>query len=234
MAFFAFFLVLLQLPLTGQAGKENYALLWKISGNGLSHPSYLFGTMHLRDNRVFEFSDSVLVKLDACEAFASEMRIDSSICQLLQLFEYGDTTNVLKNTLPEYTYRKINKALMEKIGLRIENLDVKEPQNIEALLSEDQELYFEEDREEELDFYLFKRAYLQGKPLYGLEYERDVNHLVEAYFREFEINYQAAQAGNEAQEEANMLRLLEFYRTGNLDSIAAYSIADEHYSDYDY
>ncbi|HKO80940.1 MAG TPA: TraB/GumN family protein, partial [Chitinophagaceae bacterium] len=34
-------------------------LLWRISGNGLTRPSYLFGTIHLTDKRVFNFGDSL-------------------------------------------------------------------------------------------------------------------------------------------------------------------------------
>jgi uncharacterized protein YbaP (TraB family) len=49
----------------------------EISGNGLKNPSYLFGTMHLKDKRVFDFSDSVLVKLDECPTFAMEILPDS-------------------------------------------------------------------------------------------------------------------------------------------------------------
>ena len=35
--------------------------------HGLAKPCYLFGTIHLRDKRVFEFSDSALLKLEACD-----------------------------------------------------------------------------------------------------------------------------------------------------------------------
>ena len=30
-----------------QGSKENNTLLWKISGNGIAKPSYLFGTVHM-------------------------------------------------------------------------------------------------------------------------------------------------------------------------------------------
>lgn len=217
-----------------QTEKPDYALLWEISGNGLDKPSYLFGTMHLRDNRVFEFSDSVLLKLDQCEAFASETRIDSSICQTLEIYEYGDTTNILKKTLQPYTYRKVNAAVYNTIGHYIEDLDVKHPQRIESILSEDSRLYYNEDRDAELDLFLFQRAYQQGKILYGLEYEKDYNNLIASYFKEFEINYSMSADFDEEQEVAIANQLIEFYRLGNLDSVAAYSIAAEHYSSYDY
>ncbi len=57
--------------------KPDYTLLWEISGNGLTKPSYLFGTMHLKDRRIFNFSDSVMKALEACDLFVMETSPDS-------------------------------------------------------------------------------------------------------------------------------------------------------------
>jgi len=51
-------------------------LLWRVSGNGLLSPSYLYGTMHTRDKRAFHFSDSVLVCFTNCSRFAMELKVD--------------------------------------------------------------------------------------------------------------------------------------------------------------
>ena len=48
----------------GQPGKLSNTLLWRISGNGLTRPSYLFGTMHLTDKRIFYFGDSLYKALN--------------------------------------------------------------------------------------------------------------------------------------------------------------------------
>ncbi len=39
--------LLAMISLASAAQKKNNSLLWKISGNGLEKPSYLFGTMHM-------------------------------------------------------------------------------------------------------------------------------------------------------------------------------------------
>lgn len=56
---------------------SGYKLLWKISGNHLNKPSYLFGTMHTRDERAFNFPDSLWIALDHVDAFAMELDPDS-------------------------------------------------------------------------------------------------------------------------------------------------------------
>jgi uncharacterized protein YbaP (TraB family) len=48
-------------------------LLWRISGHGLSKPSYLFGTLHLQDKRLFNFGDSLYQSIEAVDGFALEI-----------------------------------------------------------------------------------------------------------------------------------------------------------------
>ncbi len=59
-------------------------LLWEISGNGLKKKSFLFGSLHSNDKRLFRFSDSTYVALEKAEAIVLETDIFS-------LFEDWDT-----------------------------------------------------------------------------------------------------------------------------------------------
>lgn len=52
-------------------------LLWQISGKGLKKNSYLFGTFHSNDNRVFQFSDSTYFALLKSDAIVLEADIYS-------------------------------------------------------------------------------------------------------------------------------------------------------------
>ena len=50
--------------------------LWKISGNGLSHPSYLFGTYHGSPHILYGYVDSIpgfRQALDACSQYVGEV-----------------------------------------------------------------------------------------------------------------------------------------------------------------
>ncbi|MBK8427973.1 MAG: TraB/GumN family protein [Lewinellaceae bacterium] len=60
---------------SASAQKNNWpnTLLWKISGNGLTKPSYLFGTMHLQDKRIFNLGDSFYHHFERAEGFAIEV-----------------------------------------------------------------------------------------------------------------------------------------------------------------
>ncbi len=58
--------------------QSNNSLLWRITGNGLNKPSYLFGTMHVYDKRAFNFKDSLYAFLEQAEGFALEFNPDSA------------------------------------------------------------------------------------------------------------------------------------------------------------
>ncbi|MBX3102726.1 MAG: TraB/GumN family protein [Bacteroidetes bacterium] len=55
---------------------EAHTLLWRIEGNGLKKPSYLYGTMHSKQKAVFDFGPEVLKALDACDVVAGELKMD--------------------------------------------------------------------------------------------------------------------------------------------------------------
>lgn len=52
------------------------SLLWEISGKGLKQPSFLYGTIHLQDKRVFAFDKTLVRIFDTCKAYAMELNMD--------------------------------------------------------------------------------------------------------------------------------------------------------------
>ncbi len=63
---------------------ENYKLLWEITGGNSAQPSYLFGTMHVTDSRVFGMPDSVLIAIQNSPGFALEIDFDAAGYQMLE------------------------------------------------------------------------------------------------------------------------------------------------------
>lgn len=73
--FRAAFILAFTLIVTSAFSQQQWpkTLLWRISGNGLTKPSYLYGTVHLQDKRLFSFTDSVYHSLESVEGFALEI-----------------------------------------------------------------------------------------------------------------------------------------------------------------
>ncbi|MCB9232109.1 MAG: TraB/GumN family protein [Bacteroidia bacterium] len=92
-------LVLICLTKTFAQNPPEYGLLWEISGNGLTQPSYVMGSMHVSDERVFNFPDSVLLLLDQCKIFAMEIHPDSLTKMLFQKQKSDNITALMQNAL---------------------------------------------------------------------------------------------------------------------------------------
>ena len=52
------------------------SILWRVSGRDLKAPSYLYGTIHIQDRRVFAFDSTVWHCFNSCEALAVEVLLD--------------------------------------------------------------------------------------------------------------------------------------------------------------
>jgi uncharacterized protein YbaP (TraB family) len=78
-ALFALLLFQTALAQKQTAPTAPYELLWEITKPGMEKPSYLFGTYHTENRRLFHFSDSVLICLDNVDAYAMEVHPDSII-----------------------------------------------------------------------------------------------------------------------------------------------------------
>ena len=107
------------LILVAAAQENNYppTLLWKITGNQLSRPSYLYGTIHITDKRVFYFGDSLYSCLEKAEGFAIEINPDSMMSALFRSILSADTTGLLKDAVNNEEFSKIAKRLEAELGV---------------------------------------------------------------------------------------------------------------------
>jgi uncharacterized protein YbaP (TraB family) len=170
-----------------QNNRPNYQLLWRIDGPGMSAPSYLFGTMHLTDKRVFDFSDSVLIALRNASSFAMEVDMDS---MMSFMFSPGgpllDTTNHMRRILNKEEYRYVDSLIMEKTGKPMDRLNLKRLWFIEKLLLDDEEgLKQSADANQKtentfLDGWLHQKATGLSKPIHSLEKIQNQLHIMSA------------------------------------------------------
>lgn len=99
-----------------QNEKENNTLLWKISGNGLDKPSYLFGTIHMICTDDAVLSDNMKKAINTCDEVYFEVDMDNlfeMMGAINKMKMLGDTT--LKDLLSEVDYKKV-KSYFEKKG----------------------------------------------------------------------------------------------------------------------
>ncbi len=74
------------------------SLLWKIEGNGLEHPSYLFGTVHIYDTTEFKLPQAIFGYLEECQAYAMEINpeeMDQAMVSKRMMITDDNTLDVL-------------------------------------------------------------------------------------------------------------------------------------------
>jgi hypothetical protein len=155
---------------TGFCIAQGNSLLWRISGNGMKQSSYLYGTMHSTDRRVFHFADSVLPALETCESFAMEVVMDETAQQLLLTNIFMSGTTTIRSLLTSSQYDSLQRFAIRHASVNISDFDRMKPLYVAMML----EMMAADDsmintRDPFLDQYLEKRARQQQKRVTGLE-----------------------------------------------------------------
>ncbi len=144
---------------------NSQSLLWKITGNGLKEPSYLYGTIHIQDKRAFAFDDTVLTLFKTCKAYAMELnpeKIDPAELKKFMIMK----KHSLKDLLSEDDYRKLDEYLKEKTGTGAILYNKTKPFFIQSQVMQ---LTMPKDMDDALDMYFFKFAKQNGMEVLGIE-----------------------------------------------------------------
>lgn len=149
------------------------SLLWEISGNGLTQPSYLFGTIHIIAAEDFLLTDSTLAAFNRCKEVAFEIDMDEMdnigalLPLLMKAFMRNGTT--LRDLLSTEDYNLV-KARFSEMGLPIFMLERVKPMFLSSMLTgqgEDSSSGMADSKSYEME--LLQLARDADKPVHGLE-----------------------------------------------------------------
>ncbi len=188
------------------------SLLWKIPlENGGS--SYLFGTMHVPDSRVFHTARQVIPFIDEVGIFAAEFNLDDMATGVdYTEFRLPEGTN-LKDWITEKRYEKLKKILLKSIAVNLDNFQFTLPFVTANVISE-KVLY--SDMGQALDEYLWEYSKSVGKSMRGIEtFQEQLETL-----RQIPIQYQIAMlletGRNISHSKKNILHLMKMYLSGDV------------------
>ena len=160
------------------AQKLPSTLLWKIEGKGLQKPSYLYGTMHLTDERIFNLGDSLYKAIEHSDGFAIE--VDPAEFTPLVINEAKKSilgSERIKDMMPEDKFKKYGKQLSERLH-KNEN-DITTEDVLREKNNWIQESYSKGEMQTFLDTYLFDIARREGKWTGGVEDAKDQEGLID-------------------------------------------------------
>lgn len=205
-------LVLIISLLAFPAKAMSQSLLWKISGNGMPAPSYLYGTIHIKDKRIFEWQDSVYARLNLCQAFAGEL--DLSMDNIMKAAGYmmlpeGQT---LHDRFSTEEYQLIKDAVRQCSGFELSVLDRFKPATLISLCFAGKGI---ENLEATVDELLYKKAVEYGKQATGIETVEEQAVILDKIPDSYIVEY----FRNLDDQEEEFERLIRCYRRADLDSL---------------
>jgi uncharacterized protein len=193
-------------------------LLWKVSGNGLEMPSYVFGTMHATCDATL--GAEVLKALDNTSQLYLELDMDSPTmaADMLKYVSMKEGVTVSK-LVSEDDFKKLDALLKEKTGLTMAVLNAYKPMIIESLFLP--KMLNCEMQSYEME--LVKHTQMQQEEIFGLEtvqqqlavfdeipYEEQVKSLLKMVY------------GNLEGATAELKNLMALYQEKDLNKILEY------------
>jgi uncharacterized protein len=115
--------------------KNNNTLLWQVSGNGLKHPSFLFGTFHLMCKEDIHFSSQLKEAIKTCNEIYMELDMDDP-STLLGGMLYMNMKNgkKLSDLYTPEEYKKLQSYFTDSLNTPIMLLQRAKPYFLVALL----------------------------------------------------------------------------------------------------
>lgn len=144
------------------------SLLWSLNSDHGPGTSYLMGTMHVRDSRVFGAWEDMTALMTDCTVFAAEVNLDDlaeAIRPGAASSFFSDVPN-LQHHLPGRRYERLRNILIKGVGIDIRHFHYLPPIVLAQLIDE---RLLADDYPASLDECLWNHAKAEGKQLVGLE-----------------------------------------------------------------
>lgn len=114
------------------ADREN-SILWEVTGNGLSKPSYITGTCHIMCSKDFEIKPKVLKALEKSDSFVMEINYMDP-AEMIALQRMFQTDKKISDQLTVEEAKELDQILTE-YGTSLKNMNTSSSQALYALIS---------------------------------------------------------------------------------------------------
>lgn len=114
------FIFLFSILIYGTGFSQNNSkgsLLWEISDNGISEPSYLFGTFHIMCRDQFSISEILSSKIASTQQFYGELDMDDPNMQATMMQKIIMKDKTIESMMDTSSFRKFNEAFKKITGI---------------------------------------------------------------------------------------------------------------------
>ncbi len=208
------------------------SLLYRISGNGLNHPSWLFGTIHIileddfflteNTKKAFEQAERIVFEIDMNEmmGFGAQLALMSKAMM--------DDGLTLRDLLSEEEYALV-KAHFEQIGLPLFLFERFKPMFLTVFAADTKGAppFSQPDGMVSYEIVLMEMAHKQGKEIAGLETAEFQMSLFDSipYETQAKMLVESIRQQNDSTA-TDLSQLYEWYKQGDIDKLQQ-SIEDD-------
>jgi uncharacterized protein YbaP (TraB family) len=218
-----FALLLSLFILTGVAEAQGNSLLWKISGKGITQPSYLFGTVHMICPQDFFLTPAIKAGFAQAKTVYMEVNLEDAAApmKLMELIQLRNGRK-LSSFFDSADYAQLRQFVHDTLQMDIHFFEGFKPLMLYSMLSS-KILPCATEQAYEMEF--VKMARDQQKPVRGLEKLEDQV----AVFDSIPVSEQAGMimdvVRNYNAQKTDFHRLIEVYKSQDIDSL--YKMVEE-------
>ena len=217
----------MSLTVSFSASAQYQSLCWRISGNGLKAPSYIYGTMHVSDKRVFNFGDKANKAFAESKAYAMELDPEKAMSMGTLTKMIMTDGNKISKLIPDSDYQFLDSIVKITSGFGMALFNSMEPIIVSAILDEYGMGMTSSDTsnmDQEMDMYFYKKAKKDKKKVIGIEtVDEQISALHSLNYQEqADLLTQSIQDIKKGQQSSDM-DLMKYYLAQNLDSLYAMS-----------
>ncbi|MGB4577435.1 MAG: TraB/GumN family protein [Paludibacter sp.] len=209
----------------------NAQLLWKVEGNGLTKPSYLFGTHHLIEKEQIPGFENVLTYINSVDAVVGELDMSDMLNMQMHLMKAAimkDTT--LSDLISPEDYTLVDAEFKNVIGFGLKPLEKMKPMMLSTMYSG--VLYMKlnnmKKEPEAVDQVIQKIGKKANKKFIGLE---TLDEQIDILFNHIPLKRQAeilVKTVKEKEESMDMTkRLNSAYIAGDLEQLQVIYTEDD-------
>lgn len=193
-------------------------LLWRVSGKGLSKPSFVFGTAHIICTDDYIWTDKMSSALKSCEVLCLEMNLDNPAEMQKVMAGMADATGKKLDayfSIEQYT--RLQNFFSDTLHLPITMFEAMKPTALLGVL----EQYGANcgTAAESYEMNLIKKAKENGQKISGFETAEEMLALLDRIPDDTVVKATLAMISDFSENRAYNRRIIDAYRAGDVNTI---------------
>ena len=200
------------------------ALLWKIEGQDLTEPSYLYGTIHIISQNDFFLTDATKAAFDESQKIVLELDMDDPQMPM-QMMQYANMQDgqTLDQLLSEETYQKLDELVKKNMGMGIGMFNKWQPILAYSLFIQE----FIDGPMASYEQSFMQMAQESSKEILGLETVKEQIDAIAAIDYETQAAYLTEQINDLEGQKELFSTMVDLYKKQDLDALERYVVESE-------